>query len=104
MALQRVREYISQPYEHKGEGKLVRKLGKTPAALRDCVVSFRGEEYGAISTRVPAELIDCNRFLHLDVLLFDVLYELSRPLELGECVREWHEGGVGVCGESVQFD
>lgn len=28
MAFKRVREYVSHPYEHPGEGKLVRKLGR----------------------------------------------------------------------------
>jgi hypothetical protein len=28
MALNRLREYIHQPYSHPGEGKLVRKLGE----------------------------------------------------------------------------
>lgn len=27
MIFKRVREYVSHPYEHPGEGKLVRKLG-----------------------------------------------------------------------------
>ena len=37
MALKRFREYISQPYEHPGEGKLVRKLGKFASTSIACM-------------------------------------------------------------------
>jgi hypothetical protein len=29
VSFKRVREYVSQPYEHPGEGRLVQKLGKS---------------------------------------------------------------------------
>ncbi len=58
--LKRVKDYIHQPYEHPGEGKLVRKLGKflDPSIMANDFI------------------LTILRFLHLDVLLFDVLLQL----------------------------
>ena len=45
-----------------------------------------------------------NRFLHLNVLLSELFHELSRSLKFGECLCQWDERRVGVCGESIQSD
>jgi hypothetical protein len=37
VSFKRVREYVSQPYEHPGEGRLVQKLGES------FVRNFRGK-------------------------------------------------------------
>jgi hypothetical protein len=65
VSFKRVREYVSQPYEHPGEGKLVQKLGKFLYQELQKKVGFSSNK------------LIMNRFLHFDVLLSDVLYELS---------------------------
>jgi hypothetical protein len=67
----------------------------------------RGRQIGAkdwyietFSLYDDGQLIE-GRFLHLDILLFDVFHELSGSFELGKCVCEWDERGVGVQGKSV---
>ena len=66
VSFKRVREYVSQPYEHPGEGRLVQKLGKF----------FYREELQK-KVEISSNKLIMNRFLHFDVLLSDVLYELS---------------------------
>jgi hypothetical protein len=66
VSFKRVREYVNQPYEHPGEGKLVQKLGK-----------FFYQEELQKKVGISSNKLIMNRFLHFDVLLSDVLYELS---------------------------
>jgi hypothetical protein len=65
-SFKRVREYVSQPYEHPGEGRLVQKLGKI----------FYQEDLQK-KVDISSNKLILNRFLHFDILLSDVLYELS---------------------------
>jgi hypothetical protein len=61
MALSRVKEYFSNPYEHPGERKLVQKLGQSMTSNRNSILMT-------------------YRLLHPDVLLFIILHELSRSI------------------------
>lgn len=66
VSFKRIREYVSQPYEHPGEGRLVQKLGR-----------FFCQEELRKKVEISSNKLIMNRFLHSDVLLSNVLYELS---------------------------
>lgn len=86
MAFKRIKEYIQQPYEHPGEGKLVRKLGKWQFSIK------------------KDNHLYSYRLLHLDILLSNVLHQLSRSLEPSQCVRQWYERRPRIQRQSVQSD
>ena len=41
VSFKRVREYVSQPYEHPGEGRLVQKLGKSFIRNLDAILVLK---------------------------------------------------------------